>query len=358
MAGAQFCGLIGENRQADPHEGVGAELQEDRSQEHRPDRRGRGMRIGQPGVEGEHRDLHREAEEERGEHPEPEGCSPETGPADFREHLHAEGVHAVVELTRLEVEREEAQQHERRAEQREQEELDRGIEPHLSRVLEDGQRHLVAVAPDPDHEVHRQQNDLEEHEEEDEVERHEGPGHPGGEHEDQGQERLGVVRLGPVLPRIHDGEHGDERGQHEERQRDAVEPDDEPGVDRTDPRQVGPELVILGIAVIELDRQHDRQHEGRAGEQQAGRLLGLLVRLGNGEHRRGPDQGQEHHEAQAPSVLEPTHVCVPPVVSELLEKDESADEQDGACDQQCGVLLHPTTLDAPQQPSGCAGRRP
>ena len=57
---------------------------------------------------------------------------------------------------RQEEQRQEAQQHQRRAEQREQEELDR-------RVL------AVRTAPHADHEVHREQDDLEEDEEEDEV---------------------------------------------------------------------------------------------------------------------------------------------------------------------------------------------
>ena len=57
------------------------------------------------------------------------------------------------------------QQHERRAEQREEEELERRARPLLA-------------APDADHEVHRQQDDLEEDEEQDEVLGHELPAMP------------------------------------------------------------------------------------------------------------------------------------------------------------------------------------
>jgi hypothetical protein len=59
-----------------------------------------------------------------------------------------------------------------RTEQREEEELDR-------RVL------TLLPAPDTDHEVHRQQHDLEEHEEEDEVLRDERAVHADLEHQDR-----------------------------------------------------------------------------------------------------------------------------------------------------------------------------
>jgi len=86
-------------------------------------------------------------------------------------------------LPTLEVEGEERQDHQRRAEQREQEELDRRVLP-------------VLASPHADHEVHRQQDDLEEHEEEDQVLGHEGAVHADLEHEDQGEERLRLCGSG------------------------------------------------------------------------------------------------------------------------------------------------------------------
>ena len=60
---------LGKNRQAEPDEAVRAHLQEDGRQDDRAGRRRVGVRVGQPGVEREHRHLDREAEEERQEDP-------------------------------------------------------------------------------------------------------------------------------------------------------------------------------------------------------------------------------------------------------------------------------------------------
>ena len=60
---------LGQNRQAEAQEPVGPHLQQDGRQNHRAGGRRVGMRVGQPGVEREHRDLDREAEEERQEDP-------------------------------------------------------------------------------------------------------------------------------------------------------------------------------------------------------------------------------------------------------------------------------------------------
>ena len=58
---------LGQDRERDADEAVGAELQQDRGQEHRADGRRLGVRVGQPRVEREHRHLDREAEEQPGE---------------------------------------------------------------------------------------------------------------------------------------------------------------------------------------------------------------------------------------------------------------------------------------------------
>ena len=53
----------------DPDETVRTELQEDRRQQHRADGRGRGVSVGQPGVQRPHRHLYGEPEEQRRKHP-------------------------------------------------------------------------------------------------------------------------------------------------------------------------------------------------------------------------------------------------------------------------------------------------
>ena len=90
-----------------------------------------------------------------------------------------------------EVQGQEAHEHEGRAERGEEEELDRRVQP-------------VLAAPDADHEVHREQDDLEEDEEEDQVLGDEGADHAGLEDQHEDEERLGVPRLGEVVPRVDD----------------------------------------------------------------------------------------------------------------------------------------------------------
>ena len=67
-------------------------------------------------------------------------------------------------------------------------------------------------------EEHREQHDLEEHEEEDEVLRDERAVHADLEDEDQREEGLRVLRVGKVVPRVDDAQHGDEAGQDEQRE--------------------------------------------------------------------------------------------------------------------------------------------
>ena len=137
MAGAQFAASSGRIGQGDPDEAVGAELQHDCGQEHRPDRWGGGVGVGQPGVERPHRHLDRKPEEHRPE--DQQGEPPGEGPGGCPSSVSCGDVEgALTRLTGLEVEGEETQQHERRAEQREQEELDRGVEPGLDLAAEAG----------------------------------------------------------------------------------------------------------------------------------------------------------------------------------------------------------------------------
>jgi hypothetical protein len=124
------------------------------------------MRVGQPGVEREHRHLDREAQEERQEDP----------PLQVERHVQA------VEQRRravdagdgvvVEVERQDAEQHDDAADQGIEEELDRRVE-------------AVGAAPDADEEIHRHQHHFPEQEEEQEVERHEGAEHPGLQHQQE-----------------------------------------------------------------------------------------------------------------------------------------------------------------------------
>ena len=133
--GSHCCVASGKDRQRESHEAVGAHLQQDRREDDRAGGRRLDVRVGQPGVEREHRHLDREAEEEAEEDPQLQRRRDEM--ADVVILQHAEGGRvaqsldveerdaAVVE----EVERQDRQQHQHRAGQRVEEELDRGVQP-------------------------------------------------------------------------------------------------------------------------------------------------------------------------------------------------------------------------------------
>ncbi len=202
-------------------------------------------------MEREHRHLDGEAQEHSPEHQEGECPGEGPGGAQLGQGLDVEG--AITVLARLEVEGEEAQEHERRPEQSEQEELDRRVEAGLH--LPGEARHLPRglVTPDTDHEVHGEEDDLEEDEEQDQIESDEGSVHSRGQDQHQDQERLGVLRLVPVVPGVDHRQHHHEGGEDQERQADPVDSDVVVGVDRTDPGLVGLELIGVVSAGAEVE---------------------------------------------------------------------------------------------------------
>ena len=145
-----------EEREREAQEPVGAHLEQHAGQDHRPRRRRLGVRVGQPGVQREQGHLHREGGEEGEEQP-LGGALVETAGCPRGERAQVEGEVAGRGLVQ-EPEREEADEQERRARHRVEEELQR-------RVV------TPVVTPPEDDEVHRDEDDLEEHEEHDEVER-------------------------------------------------------------------------------------------------------------------------------------------------------------------------------------------
>jgi hypothetical protein len=198
-----------------------------------------------------------------------------------------------------EVEGEEAHQHQRRAEEGEEEELDRCVL-------------AVRAAPDPDHEEHREEDDLEEDEEEHEVEGDEGPDHPDLEQEDQGQERLRVVRLREVVQRVDDAQRHDHHGQDQQRQRDAVDPEVVPGVDDRDPLLVDLELHLGCVPEVEVDEDADPDRQGHERREEGDDLDRSFLRPGDEQDDRHPDERGEDREGQRP-VIEPVHVPCDPL---------------------------------------------
>ena len=291
IQGAHSAAARGRIGNGDAHETVGAQLQQDRRQDDRTLRRGLGVGVGEPGVERPHRDLDAEPHEHAAED----------------QHLGGEGDvaggHQALELAHVErlgpgeeVERQEADDHQRRPEQGEQEELD-------GRVLPFGS------APDADHEVHRQEHDLEEHEEQDQVLGDERAEHAGVQYQDQDQEALGILRLGEVVPRVDDHQGHDQRGEQDQRKGDAVDAEDVPGVDDVDPRLVDHELeVAVGqVPHLEAPGGDDGDHQGDHRGDERDLLEQRLLILRDEHHHGGADQRHEHQEAQSPAVPEIFH---------------------------------------------------
>ncbi len=118
-------GGLGQDRQGDADEPVGAHLQQDPGQQDRADGRGLGVGVGQPGVERPHRHLDGEAEGDGGEHDRAEGAA-EAGRAQLLQGQDVEGAAGRLGAG-AQPQGEEAQQHDHRPDQGVEDELDRGV---------------------------------------------------------------------------------------------------------------------------------------------------------------------------------------------------------------------------------------
>ena len=221
---------LGEQRQVEPDQTVRPDLQQDRRQEDGTGGGRLGVCIGQPGVEGDERHLHREGHEER----------EEQGPrrAD-RERVGDRGQRPKIEralaqlIGCLRVEHDGRHEQERGPRHGEQEELDGGVDAALA-------------TPATDQQVHRHEHRLEEHEEQQEVERHEGAEHG----RFQGEHRRHVAaHVALHAPRRQDRHGEQEGGQQDQPQADAVDPEDVGQTRRLRPDGFLDELVRAGRPV-------------------------------------------------------------------------------------------------------------
>ena len=73
--GAKCSAAVREQREREPHQAVGAHLQQHAGQDDRAGGRRLDVRVGQPGVERKQRHLDRERERERQEEPELQSCA-------------------------------------------------------------------------------------------------------------------------------------------------------------------------------------------------------------------------------------------------------------------------------------------
>ncbi len=237
-------GRLGQQGHREAQETVGAHLQEHRGQDYGAGRGGFRVGVREPGMEGEHRHLHGESDEER----------PEDPPLQFRtqvqrhQGLDVEGPLAELPDV-LEVERQNAQEHEDGAHQRVDDELDGRVDAPLT-------------APDGDDEVHRHQDQLPEDEEQEEVQGHEDAEH--GHLEDQ---EVGVVFLEPVgdgAPTAQDGNEAEQAGEDHEEQAEAVDAEVIAGADGRDPVGLLDELEVLAAVEGEDQGQANQEPDERS----------------------------------------------------------------------------------------------
>ena len=211
------------------------------------------MGVGQPGVEGEHRHLDGEADEEGQGH---EGLVALGLLGNHRGHRMEAGQGEVIDARGLvlqEVDGQERHQHQHRAGQ--------GVEEEL-----DGRIQLLGAAPDADEEVHGDQHHFPEEVEEEHVLGDEDAQHGGLEHQ-----QPEVVLLVPLLDGPEGAGHrdgADEGGQQPEQEADAVHAHAELDPEGRDPAPgPGPLDRIAGPVVAEPEREAqqeagDHDHEG------------------------------------------------------------------------------------------------
>ncbi len=175
-------------------------------------------------------------------------------------------------------------QHQRRSEGGVEEELDRGVDPALA-------------SPDPDDEVHRDQHRLEEDEEQEEVEGEESPDHPRFEEQGEDHELLGSFRDRGGSAEC---DRDQERGEHQHRQRDPVDPQvpvDPPRLVPDDPlhvleprRRLESPVQIPGESQWG-DREHYREREMHLTSSSRHQ------RHDDRRHRRQQDHRRQHETA-------------------------------------------------------------
>ena len=186
------------------NESVAAELEQDAGQDHRARGWRLHVRVGEPGVEREHRHLDRKGEREGAEG---ERLQRWVGDgAAQRDQVECAGPGAGCHLM-TKGGGEDRHEHQQRADQRVEDELDRGVD-------------AVGATPDADDQVHRDQYDLPEDVEEEEVEREEDAEHPCLQDEEANEVLLHAVLDRPEARQ--DADPAKQRGEHHECAGEAV----------------------------------------------------------------------------------------------------------------------------------------
>ncbi len=253
------------------------------------------MGVRQPGVDREQGHLDGEGEGER--------CEQPTLRSDRQVEAHEIGERESRGSELLAVgegKRDDPGQHQRRPERGVDEELDGGVDASLA-------------APDPDDEVHRDQDRLEEHEEDEEVEREEDTDHPGLQ-----QQRVDDELLAFRLDRGRGSKRNrhQKSGEHHHRHGNAIDsqgPADPPGLIPGD---------VLGELVPghrledpeDIAGQSERKHRQRDAQGQ----MQLPAPGGHQRNHDGSDRRKEDQPGQHLSPPSPASPVLPPLGGETI----------------------------------------
>ena len=267
----RIFGGVRQQREREAQEPVGSHLQQDAGQDHRAGRGRLGMRVGKPGMQRPHGDLHGEAQEEGPEDP-PLACAGEAGAQQLG---NGECVGVEFGVVRG-VEGQDAQEHYDRADEGVHQELERRVDP-------------PRPAPDGDDEVHGHQTEFPEDEEQQEIAGQEDAQHGGLE-----EQEVGVVLLQAGIDRIPARENGQEAqqsGEHNQEQTVAIDAEVVGGAEGRNPVGALEELEVL--RTVEMEDQPQAGQEAEEGPDIGPELDGLRFGGGDQEEDRDARQGRE-----------------------------------------------------------------
>ena len=184
----------------------------------------------------------------------------------------------------MEVQKQNSQQHQYRSGQGVEEELDGGVE-------------FPRPAPYPDQQIHRHQHRFPEHKEEEEIQRHED-----AQHARLQKQKPDVVFLHPILdrgPRRKDRDPSQQRRQHDQQKRNAVDAQDIARADRRDPvaRAALDELEARLEAFVP-EHRNQRDRDQKAGERKKVRDPAdrVLILLRDKQENQRPQQRREKND--------------------------------------------------------------
>src|SRR5260370_37546572 len=209
------------------------------------------MRIRQPGVKRKHRNLDGESNEESNK--QPDSVMEWNQRRRLIKLWNAKRENASERVV-MEVEEQDAKKHQARAQQRIQKALDGSIE-------------FARPTPDTDQQIHRHQHRFPENEEEEKVERHEDAEHPRLQHQ-----KPDVIFLHSNLdggPRRENRDPSQERGQHDQQERDAVNAEVVTRANRGDPVvRCALEELEAGLETLRPKHRHQRQRDQEPAERE------------------------------------------------------------------------------------------